>query len=134
MTRRFRLGIALAALAMHLLAPIGAYATVRPAVAFGDYCSTAARASLPSGVGAPVQRHAATSDSDVPAPQQHRHLHTHCASCLGASLAAAVPPSTSPFAVRPVALVAVPPDPVRARAASSPVLLPPLRGPPPVGA
>ncbi|MGH8800204.1 MAG: hypothetical protein ACREX7_08160 [Casimicrobiaceae bacterium] len=130
MKRRCRLAITIAALAMHLIAPVGAYAAVRPTAAFGDYCSAAVRVGLPSDAGARAQQRAASSGSGISAPLPHRHVHLHCASCFGAALAAAVLPSAPLVAVRPLALAAVTPDDACARFAFPSALLPPPRGPP----
>ncbi|MEP6998085.1 MAG: DUF2946 family protein [Betaproteobacteria bacterium] len=127
--KRCRLAITLATLASHLLAPVVAYAAAPPTAASNNYCSAAARAADRSGDGLLVPQRAAIADSGVPAPRPRHSPHSHCPSCLGASVVAAIPPSATPFAVPQLfgLLLVVP---VRAVPAVQLVLLPPLRGPP----
>jgi hypothetical protein len=117
MTRRARLAVTLVTLAMHLLAPIGAGAAVRPAVASGDYCSVAARSA---------------ADSGVPEPRPAHSPHSHCPSCAAVSLAVAIPAPGASLAVRLLVLVRLAAGTGRADIVSRFALLPPLRGPPPI--
>jgi hypothetical protein len=116
--RRIRcLAIVLLAAAMHLVAPVAAYAVTMPAVMPGDFCSA---------VRAPA---AAPLSQRVPMPSGEHHC-AHAPCCAGGALdSAAPPPRLHPplFAAR---------DPVRALPAS-PVAVPPSaitaaqpRGPP----
>jgi hypothetical protein len=123
MKRRCRLAVTLVTLAMHLLAPVAAYAAARPAGVSSDYCSTAARSAVRSHDGA-------GANSGVPAPRSGHSPHSHCPSCLGASAAPAILPSATPFVVRPRSLERVASGPIRTSTAAQPALLPPLRGPP----
>jgi DUF2946 family protein len=125
MTRRFRLAVTLVTLALHLLAPVGAYAASRPADAPSDYCSAATRADAHSGDGVPAT-------SGVPLPRPGHSPHSHCPSCLGAFAVTAMPPSATPFVVGPRSLDRAPTGAARAHIAAQPALLPPLRGPPPL--
>ncbi|HEV7412023.1 MAG TPA: DUF2946 family protein [Casimicrobiaceae bacterium] len=131
MRRRCRLAVTLVSLAMHLLAPIGAYAAARPAADSSDYC-TAASSDVQSIDGGRAPRRGARPDSGAPAPRSSHSPHSHCPSCVGAFVAAAIPPSATPFVVRPRSLDRVPGAPARADIAAQRALLPPLRGPPPV--
>jgi len=131
MKRRCRLAVTLVTLAMHLLAPVGAYAAARPAADSSDYC-TAARSDVQSGDGVLAPQRGARADPGTPAPRPSHSPHSHCPSCLGAFVAAAIPPSATPFVVRPRSLDRVPTVPARTDIAAQPALLPPLRGPPPV--
>jgi Protein of unknown function (DUF2946) len=128
MKRRCRLAVTLVTLAMHLLAPVGAYAAARPAADSSDYC-TAARSDVRSGVLAPQR--GARADPGTPAPRPTHSPHSHCPSCPGAFVAAAIPPSAAPIVVRPRSLGRVTTVPARTDIAAQPALLPPLRGPPP---
>ncbi len=116
MTRRFRLAVTLATLAMHLLAPVGAYAAVRPAAAFGDYCSAAARTAVPSDDQRPrAAARVRAADSGVPAPQ-HRPLAAFALPVVSSALRS--PPRSRSSARRSPsgrpALAAVPTGAVRA--------------------
>jgi hypothetical protein len=130
MKRRGRLVVMLVALTMHLIAPVGVYAASRPEAALNDYCSAAARSTVGSADDVFVPQRAARADSGVPVQRPARSPHSHCASCLGASVAIAIPPSTTPFVVRPLALAGLQGDAARIDIAPHPALLPPLRGPP----
>jgi hypothetical protein len=132
MKRRCRLAVTLVTLAMQLLAPVGAYAAARPAADLSDYCSAAARPDVQSGDGVLAPLRGAQADSGVPAPRPSHSPHSHCPSCLGACVAAAIPPSTTPFVVRSRLLDRVTTGPARADITAQPALLPPLRGPPSV--
>jgi hypothetical protein len=131
MRRRCRLEVTLFTLALHLLAPVGAYASARPAADSGDYC-TAARSDVQSGNGVLAPQRGVLADSGAPAPRSSHSPHSHCPSCLGAFVAAAIPPSAAPIIVRPRLLDRVSSGPACADIAAHPALLPPLRGPPPV--
>jgi hypothetical protein len=130
MKRRCCLAVTLVTLAMHLLAPVGAYAAARPAADSSDYCS-AARSDVQSVDGIHAPQRGAMPDSGAPAPRSSHSPHSHCPSCVGAFVAAAIPPSATPFVVRPRSLHRVPSAPARTDIAAQPALLPPLRGPPP---
>jgi hypothetical protein len=119
MKRRVRLGIAFAALALHVLAPFAAYASVKPAPAYNDLCSVYAK-TAPAGV-APV---------GLPVQQSDRHALSHCALCPGGSAAAAVLPQAIalPLLLQTGAVRA--PVALRAALAAAPILFPPPRGPP----
>jgi hypothetical protein len=130
MRRRCRLAVTLVTLAMHLFAPLGAYAAARPAADSSDYC-TAARSEVQSGNGVLAPQRGASTDSGVPAPRPSHSPHSHCPSCPGA-LVPAIPPWATPFVVLPRSLDRVPTVPARTAIAAQPALLPPLRGPPPV--
>jgi len=132
MKRRCHRAITLATLALQLLAPVGAYAAVVPAAGSGDYCSAVVRAAFASGARVVLPLRAAAADSGVPAPRHSHHSLAHCPSCIGASPALAIRPSTTTCVVRLLVLAAVPVGSVRVDSASSPFLLPPLRGPPSV--
>lgn len=128
MTRR-RLAITLVTLAMHLLAPVGAYAAV-PAIASDDFCSAATKsAAAPDGRGLESQR-LGFAPSHVPAPSPRHSAHSHCPSCSGGSVAAEILPSAASFVVRPVAFAWVRSESESEDIAPPPALLPPLRGPP----
>jgi hypothetical protein len=132
MKRHCRLAVTLVTLAMHLLAPVGAYAAARSIADPNDYCSAAARPDAGSGDGVLAPQRGARADSGTPAPRPSHSPHSHCPSCLGAFVAAAISSSATPFVVRPRSLDLVPSGPVRADIAAQPALLPPLRGPPSV--
>jgi hypothetical protein len=119
----------LVTLAMHLFAPLGAYAAARPVTDSSDYC-TAARSAVQSGNGVVAPQRAGSADSGVPSPRSNHSPHSHCPSCPGAFVAAAIPLSATPFVVRPRSLDRVPTVPARTDIAARPALLPPLRGPP----
>ncbi|HEY2862304.1 MAG TPA: DUF2946 family protein [Casimicrobiaceae bacterium] len=128
MTSR-RLAITLLTLAMHLLVPLGAYAAV-PTVASGDFCSAATKSAAPPDDRVLEPQRVGFAGSSAPAPSPRHPAHSHCPSCSGGSVAAAMLPAATPFVVRPVAFA-------RAAAASAgddiapgSVQLPPLRGPP----
>jgi hypothetical protein len=131
MRRRCRLAVTLVTLAMHLLAPVGAYAATRTAADSSDYCSTA-RSDVQSGDAVLAPQRGARADSGAPAPRSSHSPHSHCPSCLGAFVAAAIPPSATPIVVRPRSLDRVTTGPARADIAAQRALLPPLRGPPSV--
>jgi hypothetical protein len=114
---------------MHLLAPVGAYAAARPVTDSSDYC-TAARSDVQSGNGVLAPQRAGSADSGVPSQRSNHSPHSHCPSCPGAFVAAAIPLSATPFVVRRHALDRVPTVPARIDIAAQPALLPPLRGPP----
>src|SRR6476646_1101928 len=96
MTRRCRLAVTLFTLALHLLAPVGAYAASLPAAGSSDYCS-ATRADTRSG-------DVVLATSGIPASRPGHSPHSHCASCLGAFAVAVIEPSATPFVVTPRAL------------------------------
>lgn len=129
--KRRRLVATLVTLTMHLIAPVGVYAASRPDGLMNDYCS-AARSAVGSDDGVFGPQRAARGDSGIPVQRHGRSPHSHCASCLGASVAVAIPPSAAPFVVRPPALAGVHGDAARIDIALHPALLPPLRGPPSV--
>lgn len=130
MKRRGRLVVALVALTIHLIAPVGVYAASRPDAALNDYCAAAGRSAAGSDDGVFVPQRAARADSGLPTQRPSHSPHSHCASCLGASVAITIPPSATPFAVRLPALTSVHGDAARTDIARHPALLPPLRGPP----
>ncbi len=129
MRRRCRLAVTLVTLAMHLLAPVGAYAAARPPADSSDYC-TAARSDVQSGNGVLAPQRGASTDSGVPAPRPGHSPHSHCPSCLGAFAVVAIPPSAAPLVVTPRSLDSAPTGAARTVIAAQPALLPPLRGPP----
>jgi hypothetical protein len=131
MRRRCRLAVTLVTLALHLFAPVGAYASVRPAAGSSDYC-TATRSDAQSGNAVLALQRGTSSDSGVPAPRPSHSPHSHCPSCPGAVAVAAIPPSGTSFVVAPRSLDRVPTVAAHAVIAAQPALLPPLRGPPPV--
>jgi hypothetical protein len=132
MNRRCRFGITLAALALHLLAPLSAYAAMRPTAGPGDYCSSALRSTLPPDDALPVASQRPSADPDLPAPgrDRHEHVHAHCASCLGATLAVAILAPVVALAIGPSGDYPIPTGRNDLVAASTVALLPPLRGPP----
>jgi hypothetical protein len=118
MKRRFRLGIALGALLLHLLAPVAAYALVPAVAGFSDYCSV-------SGKRAPIPGTA----SGAPLSQSGSHLLSHCALCLGQAVAMVLPAAVMPLPLRVAAGVfATSNPPLVATPATG--LFPPPRGPP----
>ena len=132
MKRRCRLAVTLVTLAMHLLAPVGVYASARPAADSSDYCS-AARSEIPSDDGVLARQRGAQADPGTPAPRPAHSPHSHCPSCLGVFAVLAIPPSATPFVVAaPRSLDRVPLGAARSVIAAQPALLPPLRGPPSV--
>jgi cytochrome c biogenesis protein CcdA len=124
MKRRSRLAVTLLTLAVHLLAPIGAYAAPRPGLASSDFCSALTPAD---GV---LGRLRAAQVPGTPAQHPRHPQHSHCPSCLGMSVALATAPPAEPFFVAPLALSGASGDPARTIVAAHPTLLPPLRGPP----
>ena len=118
MRSRFRVGVLLVTLAVHLLAPLGAYASATLPPGFDDLCSANRSATVFPG-----------STPALPLPYSPKHTSSHCALCVGSAAAAVLPSALS----LPVPLA-------RAEAALSPatsalvtataVLLPPSRGPP----
>ncbi len=130
MKRRCRLAVALVTLTIHLIAPVGVYAAPRPDVVSNDFCSAATRSAVESGDSVFGPQSAARADYGVPVQHRGHSPHSHCASCLGASLTVAIPPSATPFVVRPLALAGVHGDAACIDIAPHPALLPPLRGPP----
>jgi hypothetical protein len=130
MKRRCRLAVTFVTLAMHLLAPVGAYAAARPAADSSDYC-TAARSDVRSGDGVVAPQRGARADQGTPAPRPSHSPHSHCPSCPGAFVAVAIPPAATPIVVRSPSLGRVRTVPARTDIAAQPALLPPLRGPPP---
>ena len=129
MRRRCRLAVTLVTLALHLFAPVGAYAAAGAPADTSDYC-TAARSDVQSGNGVLAPQRGAASDSGVPAPRPVHSPHSHCPSCLGAFAALAIPPSAAPFAVAARSLDSAPARAAHTVIAAQPALLPPLRGPP----
>ena len=117
-----RLAITLVTLALHLLAPVGAYAASPPAPKSSDYCS-ATRADAHSAAGVPAS-------PGVPAPRSGHSPHSHCPSCLGAFAVTAIPPSATPFVLFQRSRVRAQREAVGADIAAEGALLPPLRGPP----
>jgi hypothetical protein len=117
MSRRFRLGIALAALLLHALPPVAAYAATKSAPGLADFCSVYGK-SVPSG-GWP---------DDAP-PPSGTHLPSHCALCSGGAGAAIslAAPLRFPLLVG-TAVLATPPGPPAVTA--GPGLFPRQRGPP----
>jgi hypothetical protein len=119
MKRNRCLAIVLLAAAMHLVAPVAAYAVAMPAVAPGDFCSAARGTS------------AAPLSQRMPMPSGEHHC-AHAPCCVGIALDSAAPPPRVPialFAARdpvralPLSRVAVPPSAITA---AQP------RGPPPI--
>jgi hypothetical protein len=116
--KRYRcLPIVLLAAAMHLVAPLAAYAVTMPDATAGDFCSAVRGAS------------AAPQGQRMPMPSGEHHC-AHAPCCVGGALDSVAPPMrvhSALFAAR---------DPVRALPAS-PVAVPPSaiaaaqpRGPP----
>jgi hypothetical protein len=129
MTRRCRLAVTLLTLAMHLLAPVGAYA-VAPAIASGDFCSAATKSAAPPDDRVLEPERPGIAGSHAPAPLPRHPAHSHCPSCSGGSVAAAILPPAALFVVRPVAFARVTSESAGEDIAPPPALLPPLRGPP----
>jgi hypothetical protein len=125
MNRRHRLVVTLVTLAVHLLAPIGAYAAPQPAPGSNDFCS-----AIQPGGGAFVRERATRLNSGGPARHSGHSQHSHCPSCLGASVVLASAPPAAPFVVAPSGLAGVLGDPGRTDVVQRPPLFPPLRGPP----
>jgi hypothetical protein len=86
MKRYLRVLLMLLATAMHLGAPIAAYASAMPAMLPGDFCSAAR--------GAPE----APSDQGAPRPSGEHHC-AHAPCCAGGTIAAAALPSHAALAV-----------------------------------
>jgi len=107
MKRNLRILLVLLATAMHLAAPIAAYAGAMPAMLPGDFCRAAR--------GAP----AAPSNQGAPRPSGENHC-AHAPCCAGGTIDVAAPPS------RAVLAVAVKLSAVRA-STSCPKALPPAR-------
>ena len=120
MKNRFRLGVVLVTLALHLLAPLAAYASPTPGPGFDDFCSASRNATaLPGSVPA------------LPIPYSPKHGLSHCSLCSGSASAALLPGGLSlaaPLAHAEASL----PRAARALVTVTAVLLPPSRGPPTV--
>jgi Protein of unknown function (DUF2946) len=118
MRPRFRLGVVLVTLAVHLLAPLGAYASAMPQPGFDDFCSANRNATVLPG-----------STPALPLPYSPKHASSHCAYCSGSASAAVLPSALS----LPVLLAhaeASLPHATCALVTAKVVLLPPSRGPP----
>lgn len=96
MQSRRRQFIVFLTLALQLLAPLSAYASARPEIGAGDFCSAYGKsiAAQAAGVHLPV---------NLPAG----HALEHCPLCLGGSAAVALPAARQVFAVRANALPAI---------------------------
>src|SRR5450759_3143549 len=84
MRSRFRVGVVLVTLAVHLLAPLGAYASVAPGPGFSDFCSANRNATALPG-----------STPALPRPYSPKHAPLHCALCAGSGAAAVLPSALS---------------------------------------
>jgi hypothetical protein len=118
MKSRFRVGVVLVTLAVHLLAPLGAYASATLPPGFDDFCSANRSATALPG-----------STPTLPLPYSPKHVSSHCAYCSG-SASAAVLPSALPL---PVLLALAEASLLHATCplvTATAVLLPPSRGPP----
>lgn len=118
MRSRFRVGVVLVTLAVHLLAPLGAYATAMPPPGFDDFCSANRNATALPG-----------SNPALPRPYSPKHTSSHCAYCSG-SASAAVLPSALSLPVLIAHAEASLPHATRPLVTAAAVLLPPSRGPP----
>jgi DUF2946 family protein len=115
MKSRMRLVVAVAALAMHALAPFGVHAAAPDTTGAGDVCSVYSKARG----GAPAN-----------APSQSRsHGTLHCALCAGGSSSAAMQ-SASPVVLTAQARLIVAVDDTPSVFHDARHLSPPLRGPP----
>jgi hypothetical protein len=120
MKSRFRVGVVLVTLAVHLLAPLAAYGSATPAPGFDDFCSANRNATAPPG-----------SNPALPRPDSPKHTSSHCAYCSGSASAAVLPSALSLPVPVARAGVSLPPA-TRALVTATAVLLPPSRGPPTV--
>jgi hypothetical protein len=120
MRSRFRVGVVLVTLAVHLLAPLGAYASATPQPGFDDLCSANRNATAMPG-----------SNPALPLPASPKHASSHCALCAG-SASAAILPSALPLPVLLAHAEASLPHAARPLVTATAVLLPPSRGPPTV--
>ena len=118
MRSRFRVGVVLVTLAVHLLAPLGAYASATPQPGFDDLCSANRNATALPG-----------STPAVPQPYSPKHASSHCVYCSG-SASAAVLPSVLSLPVLLAHAEASLPHATRPLVTAEAVLLPPSRGPP----
>jgi hypothetical protein len=115
---RFRVGVVLVTLTVHLFAPLAAYASATPGPRFDDLCSANRNTTaLPNSTPA------------LPQPYAPKHGSSHCAFCSG-SASAAVLPSALSLPVPQAHAEVVLPAAIRALITAAAVLLPPSRGPP----
>lgn len=118
MRSRFRVGVVLVTLTVHLFAPVAAYASATPPPGFSALCSANRNATALSG-----------STPALPLPYSPKHASSHCAFCSGSASAAILPSALS----LPVLLAhaeASLPHATRPLVTAAAVLLPPSRGPP----
>lgn len=113
MKRRSRLATLLVVLTLHVLAPLAAYASTKPAPGYNDLCSVYAK----------------TAPGGAPAQPADRHLPSHCAFCPGGSAAAVLQPTIALALQLDTGSVCTPVA-IRAAVAAAPILSPPPRGPP----
>ncbi|HEV2041200.1 MAG TPA: DUF2946 family protein, partial [Casimicrobiaceae bacterium] len=117
---RFRVGVVLVTLTVHLLAPLAAYATATPQPGFDDFCSANRNAKALPG-----------STPALPLPYSPKYASSHCAFCSGSASAAVLPNALSLPVPIAHAKVSLPPA-IRALVTATAVLFPPSRGPPTV--
>jgi hypothetical protein len=117
MRSRFRVGVVLVTLTVHLFAPLAAYASATPGPRFDDLCS--------------ANRNTTALPNSTPLPQPYapKHGSSHCAFCSGSASAAVLPTALSLPAPLAHAEVSLRPA-TRALITAPAVLLPPSRGPP----
>src|ERR1700694_2267590 len=116
MRSRLRVGVVLVTLAVHLLAPLGAYASATPGPGFNDFCSANRNVTALPG-----------ANPALPRPNSPKHASSHCALCAGSAAAAVLPSALSlrvPLAHAEASL----PRATCALVTAAPVLLPPSRG------
>jgi len=110
MKRNRYLAMVLLAAAMHLVAPVAAYAVTMTAIMPGDFCSAAR--------GVP----AAPLNQRMPLPTNEHHC-AHAPCCVGSALDLVAPPQRvhhallevrNPVRALPLSLVAVPPSAITA--------------------
>src|SRR5450631_2354095 len=113
MRSRFRVGVVLVTLTVHLFAPLAAYASATPGPRFDDLCSANRNTmALPNSTPA------------LPQPYAPKHGSSHCAFCSGSASAAVLPSALSLPAPAAQAEAALPHATLVSVAAIS-VLLPP---------
>jgi Protein of unknown function (DUF2946) len=118
MRSRFRVGVVLVTLTVHLFAPLAAYASATPGPRFDDLCSANRNTTaLPNSTPA------------LPQPYAPKHASSHCAFCSGSASATVLPSTLSLPAPLAHAEVSLRPA-TSALITATAVLLPPSRGPP----
>jgi len=120
MKQNLRLGLVLLAAAMHVVAPVAAYAMVTPAVLSGDFCSAVR--------GSPV----APLSQRAPKPSSEHHC-AHAPCCAGGVLDTVAPPprghvalcaTRDPVRALPLSRVAVSPSAITAAQPRGPPSIP----------